>query len=135
MQRAGQDDKGANQMHTIYKTTVVKLGVAAESFLDEKMLILFKDNAPEELADYCVLHSGNELTDTIRKGDHFRIGAAAYEIVFVGSEVQKNLRDLGHITLRFNANADGEALEGSLYLEDSAIVPIEPGVELSVVRK
>lgn len=114
---------------------MVKLGVAADSFLDEKMVILFKDNAPEELADYCVLHNGNALTDTIRVGDCFKLGETAYEIVFVGSEVQKNLDNLGHITLRFNANADGEALEGSLYLEDKAIAAIEPGLELSIVRK
>ncbi len=31
----------------------------------------------------------------------FTLGAASYKIVYVGSQVQKNLRDLGHITLRF----------------------------------
>lgn len=43
-------------MKTIYNTEVNKLGIMVEEFYGEKMIILFKDNAPEELADYCVLH-------------------------------------------------------------------------------
>lgn len=122
-------------MQTIFHSKVTKLGDLVSAFMDEKMLILFKDNAPEELADYCVLHSGNELTDTVREHDFFVIGNTEYQVVYVGTEVQKNLRDLGHITLRFNANEEGESLEGSLYLEDKVIVPVNIGDSLSIVRK
>lgn len=38
-------------MKTIYNTEVNKLGIMVEEFYGEKMIILFKDNAPEELAD------------------------------------------------------------------------------------
>ncbi|WP_353626499.1 PTS glucitol/sorbitol transporter subunit IIA, partial [Bacillus sp. JCM 19041] len=38
----------------IYRTTVTKMGPSAGDFLEEKMIILFKDNAPEELAEFCV---------------------------------------------------------------------------------
>lgn len=122
-------------MQVIFKSKVTKLGDLVDSFIEEKMLILFKDNAPDELADYCVLHSGNELTDTVRENDVFSIGDTEYKVVFVGSEVQKNLRDLGHITLRFNENCENESLEGSLYLEDKEIVPIQIGDALSIIRK
>lgn len=122
-------------MQTIFNSNVTKLGDLVATFMDEKMLILFKDNAPEELADYCVLHSGNELTDTVKENDFFVIGNTEYQIVYVGTEVQKNLRDLGHITLRFNANAEGESLEGSLYLEDKAIVSVNIGDPISIIRK
>ena len=60
--------------------------------------------------------------------------ALSTKIVYAGSEVQKNLRDLGHITLRFNNNDEGEGLEGSLYLEDKPIVDVVPGDEISIVR-
>lgn len=122
-------------MQTIYTSKVTKLGDLVSAFIDEKMLILFKDNAPDELADYCVLHSGNTLSDTIEEGDCLMLGDAEYRVVYVGCEVQKNLRDLGHITLRFNANCEGESLEGSLYLENKEIVPISIGDDITIVRK
>lgn len=121
-------------MQLIFHSKVTKLGDLVSAFIEEKMLILFKDNAPEELADYCVLHSGNELNGEVRENDICKIGSAEYRVVFVGSEVQKNLRDLGHITLRFNANCEGESLEGSLYLEDKEIVPVQVGDTISIVR-
>lgn len=121
-------------MQTIFKTKVTKLGALVEAFIDEKMLILFKDNAPEELADYCILHSGNDLADTVKQGDLLVLSGQEYKIVFVGGEVQKNLRDLGHITLRFNGNEEGESLEGSLYLENKSIAAVRPGDEILIIR-
>ena len=61
-----------------------------------------------------------------------QLGKEAYKIIYVGSQVQKNLRDLGHITLRFNANEEGENLEGSLYLENKEVGDIEPGEAIFV---
>lgn len=121
-------------MKMIYKTKVVKLGSLVESFKSEKMMILFNENAPEELVDYCVLHDGNQLQEFIQIGDVFQINQRQYKIVFVGNQVQKNLQDLGHITLRFNNNEDAESLEGSLYLEDLPIGSINQGDELTIVR-
>jgi len=121
-------------MQIIYQTKVVKLGSFVESFKSEKMMILFNENAPEELVDYCVLHEGNQLHDLVKIGDIFQINQRKYKIVFVGNQVQKNLQDLGHITLRFNNNHEGESLEGSLYLEDLPIGEIEPGDELTITR-
>ena len=121
-------------MKKYYSTTVQELGVNVHSFKEAKMLIMFNENAPEELREYCILHRGNELTDTVKAGDIFRLGNAEYKVVYVGSEVQKNLKNLGHITLRFNANEEGEGLEGSLYLEDKPIVDVVPGDEISIVK-
>ena len=89
------------------------------------MLILFNENAPQELREYCVLHRGNKLEDIVEPGDIF----------YVGSQVQKTLRDLGHITLRFNGNKEGENLEGSLYLEDKEIGDIAPGEEIAIYKR
>lgn len=121
-------------MEKIYTTKVQKLGSMVEAFKGEKMMIMFNENAPEELADYCVLHRGNRLTSIVEAGDIFKIAEETYEVVYVGNQVQKNLKDLGHITLRFNNNCEGESLEGSLYLEDKAIVDIKPGIEISIMR-
>lgn len=121
-------------MKKIYSTTVTELGSLVEDFRVEKMVILFNENAPAELRDYCVLHKGGELADTVAAGDTLRYAGADFKIVFVGSEVQKNLKDLGHITLRFNGNADGESLEGSLYVEDKPVPAIQAGDTVEIYR-
>lgn len=121
-------------MKKIYSTVVQKLGVMVEGFKQEKMMIIFNENAPQELVDYCVLHRGNQLTDQVEPGDILRLGEASYGIVYVGSQVQKNLKDLGHITLRFNANAEQENMEGTLYVEDRPIADVKPGDEISILQ-
>lgn len=122
-------------MKKIYSSIVKDLGPMAADFIGEKMIILFNENAPAELAEFCVTHVGNELTDTIKKGDILEINGQQYEIVEVGCQVQKNLKDLGHIALRFNNNADGESLEGSLYVEDKPVELPEAGTEISIYKK
>lgn len=120
-------------MKKIYSTIVKDLGPMAEDFIGEKMIILFNENAPAELAEFCVLHTGNELTDT-EVGDILKINDTEYKIVEVGCEVQKNLKDLGHIALRFNNNEEGESLEGSLYLEDKAVSLPSVGSEIAIFK-
>ncbi len=120
-------------MKMIYRTTVTKLGQFVANFSEEKLLILFKDNAPEELADYCVLHTGNEVSDLIKQGDDLVIADQEYKIVYVGDEVYPNLLNLGHITLRFDGNTAG--LGGSLYLEDKPLPVVKMGDVISIYRK
>ena len=121
-------------MKKYYSTIVQEIGVQVHAFKDARMMILFNENAPKELREYCVLHRGNKLDDTVRAGDVFRLGREDYRVVFVGSEVQKNLRDLGHITLRFNGNEEGESLEGSLYPEAKDAADVAIGDEIAIYR-
>lgn len=44
-------------MSVIFNTKVVKLGDMASAFIAEKMVILFQENAPDELAEIlCFAH-------------------------------------------------------------------------------
>jgi PTS system glucitol/sorbitol-specific IIA component len=119
-------------MKIIYNTTITMIGELAAAFYEEKLMILFKDNAPEELAAYCVLHDKNEVLDIVKDGDILVIADEEYTISYVGDEVQKNLEDLGHITLRFDGEKEG--LGGSLYLEDKALPMIKMGDVISIYR-
>ncbi len=121
-------------MKKFYSTTVKEIGPMASDFIGEKMIILFGDNAPAELAEFCVVHTGNELTDTIEVGDILKVNDSEYKIVEVGGEVQKNLKNLGHIALRFNNNQDGESLEGSIYVEDKDVELPSIGSEIAIFK-
>lgn len=121
-------------MKKYYTTKIVELGSMAEAFRQDGMIIMFNENAPEELRDYCALHRGNELTDTVAIGDVVQVGTGKYNVVYVGDQVQKNLKDLGHICLRFNGNQDGESMEGSIYLEAGDIVPFAVNDEIAFYK-
>jgi len=86
-----------------------------------------------ELRDSCVPHTGNKLEDTIKAGDVFKLGNAEFKVLKVGSEVQKNLMNLGHITIKFDGGA-GDVLEGSVHVEDKAIPEIKVGDEISFIK-
>ena len=99
-----------------YSTKVVELGGQVADFIAAaKMIILFENemskNLPE-LRDASVLHEGNKLEDTVKPGDIFKVGNAEFKVLKVGSEVQKNLMNLGHITIKFDGG-EGESLRRS----------------------
>ncbi len=119
----------------IYSTKVVELGGQVQDFIAAaKMIIMFEESMTlPELRDACVMHTGNHLEDMIKPGDIYKIGNAEFKIIKVGSEVQKNLMNLGHITVKFDGGAS-ELLEGSLLVEEKPIPDIKPGDELAIYK-
>jgi glucitol/sorbitol PTS system EIIA component len=61
------------------------------------------------------------------------ISGEDYKIVGVGDDVQTNLQNLGHITLRFDGSKEG--LGGSVYLEDTDVPKVQPGDVLWIYRQ
>lgn len=115
----------------MYKTLVKKIGQDAGAFKEEKMIILFGDNAPKELADYCYIIEVQSVEDSITEEQNFYIDNTAFDITKVGSTVNKNLNDLGHITIKF----DGSTVEeqsGTLYVEDKDIPIIKEGSKIVI---
>jgi glucitol/sorbitol PTS system EIIA component len=109
------------------------VGQHGSAFTEEKLIVLFQENAPEELAEYCVLHRGNYVADIIQANDVMVISGEDYKIVGVGDDVQTNLQNLGHITLRFDGSKEG--LGGSVYLEDTAVPTVQAGDVLWIYRQ
>jgi PTS system glucitol/sorbitol-specific IIA component len=121
-------------MGKIFETIVTDVGSKVLEFYQEKILILFKDNAPAELIDYCVLHSLNKLYGEIKEGDILRINEKEFKITAVGDLVNKNLKDLGHICLKFDSSIVAE-LPGSLYVEDKELPQINIGDSIIIKRQ
>ncbi|MGX7107421.1 PTS glucitol/sorbitol transporter subunit IIA [Hutsoniella sourekii] len=116
---------------SIYQTKVINIGDEAELFKGEKMMILFGENAPEDLAEYCYNINVNDINGSIEPGLTLQIGQDSYQITAVGDVVEKNLRDLGHITIRFNGSTDAE-LGGTLYVEDKELPSLSVGTEITI---
>lgn len=119
-------------MKTIYENKVKSIGDLADSFLEEKMFILFGDEAPQELKDFCYNISVVDAAEEIQAGQKLYINDEPFAITSVGDVVQRNLTTLGHITLRFDGSTDPE-LPGTLYLENKDIPAIDLGTELKIV--
>lgn len=120
-------------MQTVYQTKINKIGSSVNEFLGEKMFILFGDNAPAELADYCLLINVNEIDGEIEKGSILAFNNKEYKITAVGSAVKQNLGSLGHITLKFDGS-DTPELPGTLYLEEANIQAPEVGSLIQILK-
>lgn len=120
-------------MELIYKTVVTNIGKCASEFLNHNMFIIFKENVPQELQDYCYIHSDNNLVKGIEADDILIIGNEKYKITAVGELVNQNLLELGHITFKFSGETNA-AIPGTLYLEKKEIVPPDSGTILQIIR-
>ena len=118
-------------MMTLYKTKVINIGNEAEMFREEGMIILFGENAPESLSDYCYNIKVEPVTGEIEAGMELSIGSEKYSVTAVGSVVRKNLSELGHITIKFDGSKEAD-LPGTLYVEDKALPEITIGEEIFI---
>lgn len=105
----------------------------AKEFLSEKMLILFGDEAPAGLIDYCFGVDLHPVDGQIEVGDLVTFNQQTYKITAVGGLVQKNLVGLGHITMKFDGSTSPD-LAGTLYLEDKDVPDIEIGTKIEIKK-
>ena len=104
-------------MKTIYENTVKALGSCVDEFKGEGMFILFGDNAPEELRDYCYSVRVMPLNGAVRAGQILKIGDNMYTITAVGEEAPVTLAGLGHCTVNFSGQTEAD-LPGTIYVEN-----------------
>jgi PTS system glucitol/sorbitol-specific IIA component len=121
-------------MKTIYENKIKSVGPLANSFLKENMFILFGDEAPKDLKDFCYHIEVVGADGEIKAGQKLYINDEGFEITSVGDLVQRNLTTLGHITLRFDGSVTPE-LPGTLYLENKKIPEIEQGTLIKIVSE
>lgn len=95
-------------MTVIYQTTITRIGASATDALSDQMLITFREGAPADLEEYCFIHCHGELKGALHPGLQFSLGQHRYPVTAVGSVAEDNLRELGHVTLRFDGLNEAE---------------------------
>ncbi|HGY1014645.1 TPA: PTS glucitol/sorbitol transporter subunit IIA [Aeromonas salmonicida subsp. smithia] len=113
----------------LYRTQVTQIGKFATESLNENMMIIFNDNAPKDVADYCFIHPDAELNGEILVGGQFLLGAISYPITAVGCVVSHNLDALGHITIRFDGASEAE-YPGTVHVNGTCPKALEIGTEI-----
>lgn len=117
-------------MSVIYENQVKALGECVEEFKDEGIFIMFGDNAPDELKDYCYSVSVQPINGTIAPGQVLSVDDQCYIITAVGEEAPVTLAGLGHCTVNFSGATEVE-LPGTIYVEHKPMPVIRIG---SVIR-
>lgn len=121
-------------METIYLTEITELGPEVPEFLETGLLILFKAGAPPELAEMSALHEPESLREEPPAvGDILAIGNQELRITAVGEKAWKNVRELGHVVLKFNGQ-DQTELPGEIYVEetDGLSKLFQPGARMEI---
>jgi len=109
-----------------YKTTVTKLGDTYGEIFEQGMIVVFNENAPEELADLSALHTPAKLPKDVTPGDEVVLGDKRYTVSAVGSEANYTLGKMGHCTFVFTGEEKAE-LDGHIVLKGDGLPELKPG--------
>ena len=114
-----------------FRTEVVAVGPLAEEFRAAGILVLFGEGVPEELADVAVVHRPTTDVEDLVVGDVLVAEGEEMRILAVGDVVNENFRQLGHLSLKRNGQADA-ALPGDLCATEGPIPPLSAGAEIVI---
>ena len=109
-----------------YKTTVTKIGESYGDIFEQGLIIVFNENAPEELAELSALHTAAELSADVKPGDEVVLGDKRYAVTAVGAEANHTLKKMGHCTFVFTG-ADAAELDGHVVLKGNGLPELKPG--------
>ncbi|CAI2124716.1 PTS glucitol/sorbitol transporter subunit IIA [Serratia ficaria] len=119
-------------MHTIFHTTITQIGDCARDALQDDMLITFREGAPADIEAFCFIHRHGATTGELQTGGVMDLAQRRYAITAVGSVATQNLRELGHVTVRFDGESQAE-FPGSIHVSGPTPADIPVGSTLSFI--
>ena len=120
-------------MNVIYENKVKALGACVDEFKESKMFVLFGDNAPEEITDYCYHVDVTPLNGKIAVGQSLVLDGVSYKITAVGAEAPVTLAGLGHCSVSFSGQTEVE-LQGTIYVEGT-MPELHAGSTIQIVEE
>lgn len=109
-----------------YDTEVVAVGDLAGTFFDAGVVVLFGEDAPEELAEYSVIHRPSVSDGGVAVGDVITFGDERLEVLAVGEVANSNLVNLGHLVLKRNGEHEA-ALPGDVCCDEGPLPAVNVG--------
>lgn len=116
-----------------YETTVTQVGPMAVEFAAEGILVFFGTEAPEELHEFSILHEHTPNDEDVVPGDILEIGESQFTVTGVGEVANDNLRNLGHLVVKFNGLTETE-LPGEVSVTEGTPPGIQPGTRIRIMR-
>lgn len=118
-------------MATKYRATITAIGPMVSEFVEAGVLVFFGKDAPEELAEFAVLHDGTHLDGQVGPGDRIHLGDRSYLVLAVGEVANLNLAALGHLVVKFNGQTIVE-MPGDVCAEALPLPPVAPGMHFQI---
>ncbi|SUH02208.1 PTS system, glucitol/sorbitol-specific IIA component [Salmonella enterica subsp. enterica] len=119
-------------MSVIYQTTITRIGPEREGGARRTDADYVREGAPADIEEFCFIHCHGELTGALQPGARCELGQHCYPVTAVGSVAEQNLRELGHITLRFDGLREAE-FPGTVHVAGPVPDDIAPGCILTFV--
>jgi PTS system glucitol/sorbitol-specific IIA component len=113
--------------------SVVKaIGVLVPMFKEDKIVILFGPQAPAELRELAVIHEFEHLTEEpLEVGGTIQFDGEPFTITALGSHANKNLKELGHISIYFQEPFE-DVLPGAVFAAPHKFPTINEGTIISI---
>ncbi|EPN9397276.1 PTS glucitol/sorbitol transporter subunit IIA [Listeria monocytogenes] len=106
---------------------IMEIGPLVPAFEEEKIVILFGPTATNELREISVIHEFQDApNNALTKGNTLLIGEQVYIIEEVGTDANKNLEELGHISVYFRSGQN-EVLPGAIVVSPEVFPTITVG--------
>ena len=115
-----------------YSTVVTSVGPLLKEFLAERIIVLFNEDAPEELWEFAVIHRPDDTFEEVRPGDRVSFGSNdPIKVTAVGEVANKNIAALGHAVFKCNGKENAE-LPGDVCLEEVPLPEVEVGQTIRI---
>jgi len=114
-----------------YKAKVIAIGTMVEDLLSQGLVVLFDSTAPKELQEIAVVHTGGTLARDVIQGDSMILGNSVYTVTAVGEVANRNLNNIGHVCLKFDARTSPE-LPGDIHLKGEKLPVINEGDDIII---
>lgn len=104
------------------KVKVIQIGEQAIS-KEEPILVLFNNQATEEIKKFSIIHEEDDKSDTfnIEEGSQVIIDNQTYQVEKVGHMVNDSLASMGHATLVFKKIGEVDELPNMIYLSPNKL--------------
>lgn len=99
-----------------FSTKIIDIGTEAPDMIKAGFFILFGEEVPAELKDYCYIIKVNPIAGEIVPGKTLVLGQQKTIITSVGVDAAANLQNLGHVTIKFDGSTTAE-LPGTIYVK------------------
>ncbi len=115
-----------------YRLKIIDIGEYASEFISEGVLVFFGQSAPEELQEFALVHDREEHPSAdIVAGDIINFADMELKILAVGPVANENIRNLGHLVIKFNGMTEAE-MDGDVTVAAVEIPVITKGLELVI---
>lgn len=115
-----------------YRSIITNIGKFVSELLEDKMIVMYNENTPADLAEVSVLHTISNMENDVKSGDIIILGGNDYTVTAIGETANDTLKKLGHCTFCFNGK-DEVSLPGQIELLGEELPNIQVGEPFEII--